>query len=198
MAIWFTSDLHFGHRKICEFTHRGDVVSQDSHDEWVIGIWNKTVAAGDIVYHLGDFSFYKDKNTTLDILRRLNGQKIFVKGNHDRSEAMYEAKRQNLIQWFGDYKEITLGEQKIPCVLFHFPITAWHRQHYGAVHAHGHCHGNLKDDGRAGRRVDVGLDSSYNHFGEHCLFSESQFIDIATSYPIFIAEDHRPNRSGDL
>lgn len=45
--------------------------------------WNAAVAAGDTVFHLGDFSFL-GLEATRDIVSRLNGYKILILGNRDR------------------------------------------------------------------------------------------------------------------
>ena len=51
-------------------------------DANLIRMWNKTVSEDDLVYILGDFSFY-DGEKTSNILKFLNGKKILVVGNHD-------------------------------------------------------------------------------------------------------------------
>lgn len=51
-------------------------------------IWNQHVKQGDVIYHLGDFSFKpfsKTKEIT-DLTKSLNGFKILVLGNHDYKE----------------------------------------------------------------------------------------------------------------
>ena len=62
--IYFTSDIHHRHKRICEITDRYKVVDQEQHDDWLIELWNRQVTKQDIVYQLGDFSFaskYEDK-----------------------------------------------------------------------------------------------------------------------------------------
>ena len=51
-------------------------------DEYMILRWNETVKPSDEVYILGDFSF-AGAEPTAEILRRLNGKKILIIGNHD-------------------------------------------------------------------------------------------------------------------
>ena len=45
--------------------------------------WNKTVKEEDKVYILGDFAFYGEKRI-IELIKLLNGYKIFILGNHDR------------------------------------------------------------------------------------------------------------------
>lgn len=107
----------------------------------MVNLWNQQVNPGDFVYHLGDFSFLK-KEATADILKRLNGQKFLIKGNHDSSETLDYLLERKLIVGWEHYKEIDLvdydGTKHKTC-MFHFPMVSWHKQHYGSFHLHGHC-----------------------------------------------------------
>ena len=148
--IFFTSDTHFGHQNIIEYSKR-PFTHVDQMDEALINRWNEVVDDKSTVYHLGDFSFHKPSYTA-GILGRLKGNIHLVKGNHDA--AFYRRKefawRFSSIQ---DYLEITVEHQRI--VMCHFPFESWNIMHYGSWHLHGHSHGSLK---RWGRRVDVGVD----------------------------------------
>lgn len=79
--IFFTSDLHFGHKKIIQFCDR-PWLSVDEMDQGLIDNWNEIVADGDIVYILGDM-FFCGSTRAKEILSKLNGQKILILGNHD-------------------------------------------------------------------------------------------------------------------
>lgn len=82
MATYFTSDTHFGHRAIIEYSKRpyADVPAMN---EGLIANWNAVVKPEDKVYHLGDFAM-GPKNLHKSYLERLNGYKILVRGNHDQ------------------------------------------------------------------------------------------------------------------
>lgn len=151
----------------------------------MISIWNSQVNPEDTVYHLGDFSFYKSSKTS-DVLSRLNGYKIFFKGNHDSDSQMCSLGEEGFIDEYGMYDEIKI--KGLHAVLFHFPIQAWHKQGYGAIHIHGHSHGNLKDS--KGLILDVGIDSAYNIYGKHKFFSEEDVVEYMQGRKLEIADHH--------
>ena len=62
MNIYFTSDLHFGHKNIIRFDNR-PFTSVEEMDETLICNWNKKVNNDDLVYILGDISWYNDEKT---------------------------------------------------------------------------------------------------------------------------------------
>lgn len=188
---FFTSDLHIKHKNIVKFTNRSADTTQETHDEWLVKVWNNQVNAGDLVYHLGDFSFSNDLKFLFDYVSRLNGQKILIKGNHDREETLDLLVKLGFIQAWYHYKEVQLLDQKVKTVLFHFPIVSWHKQSYGSIHLHGHCHGNLSVS--KGRMLDVGLDNAYNLFGEHRFFTEDEIVKSMQDQPIYNADHHREN-----
>ena len=189
--IFFTSDLHHKHKNICQFTNRHKFTSQEKHDEWLANLWNTTVAPTDKVWHLGDFSFTHKYDEIAEYVSTLNGQKFFIKGNHDRRENLDKLKADGLIQNWYDYKEIKIGETKV--VLFHYPISAWHQQHRDSLMLHGHCHGSFTGKGKI---LDVGLDSAFNITGEHTFFREEDIKSYVDLKNLYIADHHRP-REGE-
>jgi calcineurin-like phosphoesterase family protein len=45
--------------------------------------WNQCIAPDDEVYFLGDFAFYKEKESARRLLSTLHGRKYLIVGNHD-------------------------------------------------------------------------------------------------------------------
>jgi calcineurin-like phosphoesterase family protein len=80
--IYFTSDHHFGHKNIIEYAKR-PFANVSEMDEVMFNNWNNTVKKDDLVYYLGDFSFCA-LSLTKDVLERLHGEKILIRGNHDK------------------------------------------------------------------------------------------------------------------
>lgn len=186
--VLFTSDLHFGHANICKYTNRKLVTSQEDHDQWLIDLWNFQVSKSDTVYVLGDVSFAKFDRTK-ELVSKLNGAIFVVKGNHCRREDLDKLKDLHLIQHWYEYKEIKVQDKNI--VLFHFPIACWHRQGYGAWHLFGHSHGNYQQEGLC---LDVGIDSAYNIFGKHKLFTFEDVSDIMQTKTFVVKDHHKDNR----
>lgn len=85
MKTFFTSDTHFGHKAIIGYDE-APFGSIEEYDEALIERWNSVVGENDIVYHLGDFCFGNHAET---YLRRLNGHKVLVMGNHDQKSIDY-------------------------------------------------------------------------------------------------------------
>lgn len=187
--VWFTSDLHFRHKNIVKFTDRKLVTTQELHDEWLIDLWNSQVQKGDIVYNLGDFNFSGKLQDWENLINQLNGSIQLVKGNHDSSDVL--KKLQHPRMTWDKYLEKTIEGQHID--MFHFPISAWHKQGYGSWHLHGHTHGNLKSEFSQGKILDVGLDSSYNLLGKHRLFSFDEVKEIMQKKEIAMADHHKVN-----
>ena len=119
--IYFTSDTHFFHVNIIKYCGR-PFLNVDMMNEALIEKWNRRVSPEDTVYHLGDVSFGKFENTQ-KIIKRLNGKKILIKGNHDRShEKMIEMGFQE------SYSELFLETSKGLAYLHHEPMGNLYRK----------------------------------------------------------------------
>ena len=158
--IWFTSDLHVDHANIIKFCNRPWTF--ENQREELITRWNSRVGLIDDVYHLGDFMFTGSKGVdrALDIIKELNGNITFIRGNHDQDGLWELIERANLphVKEICHYKEITIERNKV--CLFHFPLETWNKAHHGAWHLHGHSHGSMKP---RGKRLDVGIDNHPDH-----------------------------------
>ena len=171
MDIWFTGDTHFSHANIIKYCNRpwqkpydfdeeGNWVSHfraqeraNEMNEAIITNWNSVVKKGDTVYHLGDFAFGKFQSDFDKVFNRLNGQIIFIEGNHDSLASKHTGR-------FAGYHSSGLYTTKIngvQVVMCHYAMRVWDKSHYGAYHLYGHSHGSLPDDPNA-RSFDVGVD----------------------------------------
>lgn len=150
---FFTSDLHFGHNNILKYENRPfkDINEMDIQ---LIRNWNAVVGKNDEVYILGDVSFHKDSHKTLNILRKLNGRKYLILGNHDKN-IIKDSKLREQFEWVQDYSKITIDGVKV--VMFHFPIQVWDERHHNAIHLYGHIHSNVGK-----HTMEYDIPNSYN------------------------------------
>jgi calcineurin-like phosphoesterase family protein len=81
MKHYFISDPHFGHSNIIKYDNR-PFKNVTEMNKTLIDKWNNVVKDDDIVYVLGDFG-YMSISKIKNILDKLNGTKILIKGNHD-------------------------------------------------------------------------------------------------------------------
>ena len=146
--IFWTSDTHFGHSTILEYCSR-PFSSVEEMDEALIENWNKTIKPNDIVYHLGDVSWY-GSNKTHYIFKRLNGKKRLIIGNHDHKKNLSPH-----FEYIVDYELLKVAGIQI--AMMHYPILSWYGQYHGVLHLHGHTHNTIDNSGTT--RFDVGVDS---------------------------------------
>lgn len=147
MAVFFTSDTHFGDHRVIALYKRPFATTAEM-DEALIARWNEVVGPGDEIWHLGDFALGR-KGLAAAILPRLNGLKHLVTGNNDGPETL------GLTGWasVAPYAEIAVDGARL--VLCHYPFRTWNAMHRSAWNLHGHSHGRLKP---MARQADVGAD----------------------------------------
>jgi calcineurin-like phosphoesterase family protein len=90
---YIVSDLHFNHQNIIKYCRDRYAPTQSGLDDmnWeLLANWNQTVASDDVVVFVGDFAWYHSDDQDPITQRKvdnlwetLNGQKIFVRGDHD-------------------------------------------------------------------------------------------------------------------
>lgn len=145
MNAFFTSDLHFGHENIIKLCNRPYQSTPDM-DEILISNWNNRVRNSDIVYVLGDFAW---KHIHEPYLKKLNGRKILIRGNHDESYQYEHA------SWHAIYDLHELYLNKHSLVLCHYAMRTWKGRNRGSLHLYGHSHGRMPADSQS---CDVGVD----------------------------------------
>lgn len=158
--IWVTSDHHFGHKNIIRFCDR-PFTDTDHMREELIMRHNSVVDHCDDVYFLGDFAFTREDEIE-EILIRMNGNKHFIFGNHDKQLRKTRSPRiLTEFVWMKDYHELKIPNQSkiAPIILLHYPMYTWNRMHHGALHFYGHTHGSVPTVA-AGRGRDIGVDTN--------------------------------------
>lgn len=137
MSVWVTSDCHFGHKNVIKYENR-KYTNVEEMDLDLINRWNSKVGIKDEIYILGDFTLSNNKSYAIDILKRLNGRKYLILGNHDNISQKKEV--MVYFEWVKKYFELDYKDNHF--VMFHFPILSWNRKYHGAIHLYGHIHGN--------------------------------------------------------
>ena len=183
--LYFTSDLHYFHKRIVEFTERATTFENLS--EWITTQCNSVIPKATknkkvTTIHLGDFAFSCTNQELEKVILSLNGDWWFVLGNHDNADKLLsvinkinaeKGTNHRVLGWYYrllvSQKRISNNEKKSKklLVLCHFPIEDWDSKHYGSAMIHGHLHGggsNHEGDGvtKLPNRFDVGIDNSHD------------------------------------
>src|SRR4029077_1562099 len=148
MAVFFTSDTHFGHGGALGLFRR-PFASVAEMNEGLVERWNETGGVEDTVWHLGDSAIRQRPAVVKDLLARLNGCKHLVAGNNDPSAT------RELEGWESVQSYIEIEADGVSLVLCHYPFRSWRGMGKGWVNLHGHSHGRLKP---LPRQFDVGVD----------------------------------------
>lgn len=148
MALFFTSDTHFGDPRALRFDHR-PFPDLEAHDAGLIARWNGVVGPADTIWHLGDFALGPPPDRVAALLASLNGEKHLITGNNDGPATLA------LGGWASvqAYAEMTIGDTV--AILCHYAFRTWNAMGRGAVNLHGHSHGALRTQPR---QYDVGVD----------------------------------------
>src|SRR6478609_5729886 len=107
-------------------------------NEAIIKNHNELISNEDDFYFLGDFSFAK-LDITIWLMSRLNGNKFFIGGNHDKKDTIEVYKKFGT--YLGGLAEIEVNKQKI--VLCHYAMRVWNGSHRGTWCLYGHSHHSL-------------------------------------------------------
>lgn len=85
--IWLTSDNHFFHANIIKYCNR------PFSDEYEMNLemerrWNSVVGKDDVLINVGDLTagLGQRKDELVQVMSRLNGRKILIRGNHDHQK----------------------------------------------------------------------------------------------------------------
>ena len=131
-SVFLVSDTHFGHTGVCRFTRDDGSKLRpwddvNDMDEDMVRRWNETVRPTDKVYHLGDVVINR---RSLNLLRRLNGDKVLIKGNHDIFK---------LNDYAAHFRDIRGYHVMHGMILSHVPVHEESLGRFGC-NIHGHLH----------------------------------------------------------
>jgi len=173
---FFTSDLHIGHHKVLEYCSR-PFGSLHEMEEKLIANWNSVVRPDDTVYVLGDFLLGGKPERIREVIGRLNGLKILIRGNHDAEGSRMKALGFDVVL---DHAVMKIAGEQVN--LSHFPYRMnrlkelyyewgyklfpkrffrprkfyWQLKNDGKFLLHGHTHSKHKI---RGKMIHVGVDA---------------------------------------
>ncbi len=167
--FFFTADEHYGHLNIIKHCKR-PFTSVEAMDKALIANHNNRVRKGDTVIHGGDFSWLKSyKEVKEKYISKLNGNHIFIRGNHD--------------SWLND-PECAINAHEIVTekidgqliVVCHYAMRVWQGSHQNSWQLYGHSHNRLQP---AGKQCDIGVDAyCFPPFPRFSPFSFSEVREI--------------------
>jgi len=114
----------------------------------IINNWNGKVRQGDVVYHLGDFSFGNGEYIQ-QIRKRLNGRIVLIRGNHDIKPGALRNCGVNV------ENELRFNLAGFELYLRHRPVYDTIKWRGADYHLVGHIHNKWK---RINRIINVGVD----------------------------------------
>lgn len=135
--IFFASDHHFHHKNILGFKRQDgtplrEFTDIDHMNEIIVQRHNSVVRPHDKVYFLGDVCMSTTVEA-LEILRRMTGEKVLIKGNHDLAKPS---------RYLEHFKDVRGSHQFDGMILTHIPIHPESLARWG-VNVHGHLHQNV-------------------------------------------------------
>jgi calcineurin-like phosphoesterase family protein len=145
VAVFFTSDHHFGDHRVLNLYPR-PFAGVAEMDAAMIARWNETVGEEDEVWHLGDFA--RTARRAAEVLAELKGRKHLVIGNNDPTPEQVPG-------WASVAPYAEVEADGVRLVLCHYPFRTWNGMHRGSLNLHGHSHGRMKP---LARQLDVGVD----------------------------------------
>jgi calcineurin-like phosphoesterase family protein len=152
MKKFTTSDIHLFHKNILKFEPESRPFSSlDEMHMVIVNNWNNVVNVYDVVYIIGDVSFGK-LTDTIDILTKLNGNLILIKGNHDHVLSRNPSFRNCFVR-IEDLLEIKVNGQNY--TLCHYPMLSWNKSHINSYQLFGHLHSRWKGNNK---QLNVGMD----------------------------------------
>lgn len=131
---YFISDTHFNHKNIIKYCNR-PFKDIGEMNKTLIENWNNIVTDFDTVFHLGDVALTKEKEMK-ELIPKLNGKKILLKGNHDTKSKMFFV---DAGFWVVVDSPLKLNNEKL--ILSHKPLKDTEIPE-GYINVHGHIHNN--------------------------------------------------------
>lgn len=122
----YIADPHYYHANINQRLDKRGFNSTEDMNEFMIKQWNSVTRKNDETIIIGDLSFGDGKQTN-EILKRLNGKKFLITGNHDRRFLKDKNFDMNLLEWIKPYEELYDNNRRV--ILSHYPHLFYNGQY---------------------------------------------------------------------
>lgn len=163
---YFIADTHFGHESCLRFDNR-PFENIEEMNQTIMDNWNRKVKPDDDVWIIGDFCYRSSQEPTY-FLRKLNGKKHFIIGNHDK--AILESKQ--ALRCFESVENMAyVKDNGKNLILCHFPIAEWNGMRRGALHIYGHIHANRDE-------VSEFMERNSNAFNAGCMINNYEPVTL--------------------
>lgn len=127
--VFYTADLHLGHRRVAEIRGYDDPAD---HDSDICRSWRLSVSDDDWVYVLGDLGIEGSHRHALDLVSGLPGRKVLVCGNHDPVHPMNRDSRRFVARYAEVFEQVVPYARRriqgIEVLLSHYPYRADHTE----------------------------------------------------------------------
>jgi calcineurin-like phosphoesterase family protein len=213
--VFYTADLHLGHKNILAYCHRIAFMSASEildyvgwvrggekrterpyisdksikeMDDRLIANINVTVPEWAHLFIIGDFMMAQDQIRAIAYRNRIKCRNVrLVIGSHD-SPCIWNA--------FDQYdKKMTIKVGDDVVALDHEAHYSWDRSFHRSYHLYGHSHGRIEqelDQVMPGRlSMDVGIDNAFAIFGAYRPFSHQEIIKHIKGKETYVANDKR-------
>lgn len=139
---YFVSDMHFNHAAALNFDPR-PFLTVNEMNTVMLRNWNARVTERDTVYILGDLMWSIERDDALDLLEKLNGHLVLIKGNHE-NRWLHGDEVKARFERIVDYLDIRVKRPdgtKMFVAMSHYPIHYYNHAHREGLMLYGHVHG---------------------------------------------------------
>lgn len=163
--IFFTSDLHLGHKNIIEFCHRPFIDIKDMSIK-LIDNWNSIVRKQDIVFLAGDIFWFNDKHAIKRVFNQLNGTIYIIPGNHDKENSYTNLPEHCILLNDIVHLWIKYNDEFYFFAISHYPLLTYRGMgRRNTLNLHGHIHSGPNSTASeasitTSNHYDIGVDNN--------------------------------------
>lgn len=174
--LFFTSDLHFHHRRVISFCER-PFDDEKIMNAALINNWNSVCNPESTVFVLGDMFWFDSSREVKKIMKQLIfGKLYYIPGNHCSDHLLEQLKEWPNIEVMDSVVHLYLQNTSYSFVLTHYPLLTWpgrpqfkEAKRFSMYNLFGHVHTNPNlpnsdsNQPYAFDQMDIGCDS-HNYY----------------------------------